>query len=184
LVVASPHPIIATTMHRQEYPQVRWPRINAVHCVLDHPAGELGFCCIHLRTPRDGLSRVLDRSTVVDPAQAPALERDIALRRLECEQLVEWFEQFEQPLIIAGDFNMPSDSAIYRQTWSRLGNAFARAGFGFGYTKITPVIGIEFGLRIDHVLFDEHWAPTRAWVGEDVGSDHLPVVAKLVPREP
>jgi len=180
LVIASPYPVTATRIHRQEYPVIRWPRVDALYCILDRPSGAIGFASLHLRTPRDGLSRVLNRATVVDPRQAPALERDIALRRLECEQLGAWFEQFDGPLIIAGDLNMPADSAIYRDTWSWLDNAFSQAGFGFGYTKITPVIGIEFGLRIDHVLFDEHWDAVRAWTGEDIGSDHVPVIAKLV----
>jgi len=56
--------------------------------------------------------------------------------------------------IVTGDFNMPVESAIYRNTWSVFSNAFNTAGLGFGYTKITPKRGSTYGTRIDHILFD------------------------------
>ena len=41
------------------------------------------------------------------------------------------------PFLIAGDFNMPADSTIYRRCWSTFTNVFSGAGFGFGHTKFT-----------------------------------------------
>ena len=37
--------------------------------------------------------------------------------------------------ILAGDFNLPVDSAIYREYWSGYRDAFSDAGWGFGYTE-------------------------------------------------
>ena len=85
-----------------------------------------------------------------------------------------------KPLIVVGDFNTPPDSAIYRSFWSEYGNAFTRAGIGFGYTEWPEVRKVPFGIRIDHVLMTPTWRPRRCWVGPDVGSDHLPVIADLV----
>ena len=89
----------------------------------------------------------------------------------------QWIGRFSEALIIAGDFNMPTDSAIYRQYWSRYSNAFSTCGFGFGHTKQSVIRGLHYGLRIDHVLTDPFWRCRRCWVGPDLGSDHLPVIA-------
>ena len=82
-------------------------------------------------------------------------------------------------MIVAGDFNMPSDSRIYRACWAKYRNAFSDQGFGYGYTKWTPLRGSRYGLRIDHVLTSDHWHVQRAWIGPDVGSDHLPILADV-----
>jgi vancomycin resistance protein VanJ len=37
----------------------------------------------------------------------------------------------------------------------------------------------RIGLRIDHVLCGPGWWPEVCWVGPDVGSAHLPVLADL-----
>ena len=67
--------------------------------------------------------------------------------------------------------------------WDDYTNAFSKAGFGFGETRWTTMRGITFGVRIDHILTNEHWRPQRCWVGPDVGSDHLPVIADLRLRD-
>jgi endonuclease/exonuclease/phosphatase (EEP) superfamily protein YafD len=77
--------------------------------------------------------------------------------------------------VIAGDFNMPTDSDIYQLYWSSYTNAFSAAGLGFGYTKFTR----WHGIRIDHILAGPGWRCRRSWVGPDVGSDHRPVLAEL-----
>ena len=74
---------------------------------------------------------------------------------------------------------MPPDSVIYRRYWGRYENAFSQTGFGFGKTRWTTMKGITFGIRIDHILSNEHWQPERCWVGPDIGSDHLPMFADL-----
>jgi endonuclease/exonuclease/phosphatase (EEP) superfamily protein YafD len=74
---------------------------------------------------------------------------------------------------VAGDFNMPIESAIYRRDWADFHNAFSEAGFGWGWTKWTRL----FGVRIDHVLSRDGLVCTRAWIGGKTGSDHRPLVA-------
>jgi vancomycin resistance protein VanJ len=78
-------------------------------------------------------------------------------------------------MVIAGDFNLPVESAIYRQHWAQYRNAFSQTGIGSGYTKHTRL----FGVRIDHVLSSKDVQPIRSFVGKDVGSDHLPLIADL-----
>jgi endonuclease/exonuclease/phosphatase (EEP) superfamily protein YafD len=84
------------------------------------------------------------------------------------------------PVIVAGDFNMTPESVIYRRRFGHLQNAFSTAGWGWGGTKFTRIHSV----RIDHVLADDHWQIARCEVGPDVGSDHRPVVAELLFRQP
>jgi endonuclease/exonuclease/phosphatase (EEP) superfamily protein YafD len=104
---------------------------------------------------------------------APELTAVIALREHESEVASRWVGEVPDPVLIAGDFNMPTDSGIYQRSWSAYTNAFSEAGLGFGYTKFTR----RMGIRIDHVLAGRGWRCRRCWVGPDVGSDHRPVLA-------
>jgi hypothetical protein len=63
--------------------------------------------------------------------------------------------------LVAGDFNLPIESAIYRQYWGDYTNAFSRSGIGTGRTKSTRL----FGVRIDHILVGERAEPIRSWIG-------------------
>jgi endonuclease/exonuclease/phosphatase (EEP) superfamily protein YafD len=134
---------------------------------------------LHLLSPRRGLEAVLDANQGIDFSKIPKLERILRLRDSESRLVSDWIAQFPGAKIVVGDFNMPFDSAIYRQTWSWLSNAFSTSGFGFGFTKITEKRGWSYGARIDHVLYGPPWRSVRAWIGPDIGSDHRPLLADL-----
>jgi endonuclease/exonuclease/phosphatase family metal-dependent hydrolase len=149
-----------------------------LRCSVAMPQGPVGFCSVHLHTPRGGLSQVLDRQTLVSPARSTQLTAGIAERRLESEELVEWLQGWPGAWIAAGDFNMPADSAIYRASWAKYANAFFVSGFGFGYTKWTPIGGWQYGLRIDHIWVSPHWRILRC------GLIRAGAAAGLSPRRP
>jgi endonuclease/exonuclease/phosphatase (EEP) superfamily protein YafD len=80
------------------------------------------------------------------------------------------------PLLIAGDSNLPVESAIQRSSWGDFMNAFSTCGRGFGHTKATRL----FGIRIDHILTSRHWRCIRATVLDSpYGGDHAPLVVDL-----
>jgi vancomycin resistance protein VanJ len=98
---------------------------------------------------------------------------NIVEREWESELARGWATRAAGPLLVAGDFNMPVESAIYRRYWSGFENAFSTAGNGYGSTKHTRL----FGTRIDHVLAAPGLECVNAFVGPDAGSDHRPLVA-------
>ncbi|AUX33885.1 endonuclease/exonuclease/phosphatase [Sorangium cellulosum] len=126
---------------------------------------------LHLETPREAIEALIHGLW----KQAAEHDRVIALRAWESELARQWADEAPYPAVIVGDLNMPVDSAIYRRFWSGFENAFSRAGLGFGATKRTR----WFGIRIDHVLAGPGWTTERAWIGPDLGSDHLPILADL-----
>ncbi len=91
------------------------------------------------------------------------------------------------PTILLGDFNVTDQSEDYAiLASSNLSDSYREAGYGFGLsypanklygytnTRSIPLV------RIDYIWHTDHLAASRAWVGSDVGSDHLPVLAELV----
>ena len=141
---------------------------------------DIDFFSTHLLSPRDGLGVVLDRQTLLRPSEGPALTADIKQRSQESEDAESWVRRLSTSPILAGDFNMPTDSSIYRRDWAKYRNAFSDAGLGCGYTEWPRIRGFSWGVRIDHILTAGSWRPRRCWVGPDIGSDHLPLVADLV----
>jgi endonuclease/exonuclease/phosphatase (EEP) superfamily protein YafD len=138
---------------------------------IEGPAGIFYFMNVHLETVRDGIGAVLGKKL----GGVPELEANIAARRWESELARDWIGRVSGALLVAGDFNMPVESGIYRDLWSHYTNAFSDAGTGYGFTKQTRLLGV----RIDHVLAGPGWAVERAWVARPIGSDHDGVIADL-----
>ncbi len=157
-----------------------WPRTDVLRCAIQTPEREIDVCSVHLMSPHEGIDAVIDRETVVRPSDGPILDAAIEQRWHESENTAEWVSQLPDSFILAGDFNMPTDSRIYRRYWAERRNAFSQAGLGFGYTEWPRVCGFSWGARIDQVLTGTNWRCRSCWVGPDIGSDHLPLVADLV----
>ncbi|WP_437680264.1 endonuclease/exonuclease/phosphatase family protein [Sorangium sp. So ce131] len=138
---------------------------------LESPHGVFSLLNVHLDTVRDGLEAI----AVKRLGGVPDLEANTAARRWESELAREWARRAAGPLLIAGDFNLPVESGIYRDLWSGFTNAFSAAGLGYGFTKKTRLISV----RIDHILLGEGWDAERAWTARSIGSDHHGMVADL-----
>jgi endonuclease/exonuclease/phosphatase (EEP) superfamily protein YafD len=121
---------------------------------------------LHLETPRKGLAPLLSLEGTRRMTNNSFL-RDLGSRRIR-----RWVDSIPAPLLIAGDFNMPVESAIYRQYWGSFANAFDLAGRGVGGSRAEARVGV----RIDHVLVGKGWRAVRAWVGPDFGTDHRPMI--------
>lgn len=142
---------------------------NAVRYRLRTPSGMVTFVNLHLETPRRGLE-VLRYG-----GSARRMEGNTFVREVGSERVRAWISGAEGPLVVAGDFNMPVESRIYRRYWGDLENAFSSAGAGFGWTRLLK----RFKVRIDHVLTGQGAHAVRAGLGPDLGSDHLPMVATI-----
>jgi vancomycin resistance protein VanJ len=139
---------------------------------LETAAGTVHLINVHLETPREGLEE-LRASRGRD---ASVLEAKNAQREIEARLARRWVDESPGPArIVTGDFNMTVESAVFREYWSGYRDAFSEAGFGFGFTKHTRLIGV----RIDHILASPGWLCVEAWVGPKLGHDHRPVLAVL-----
>jgi endonuclease/exonuclease/phosphatase family metal-dependent hydrolase len=150
---------------------------------VDTPAGTVYFTNIHLETPREGLEELWDTRG----RSASMLRAKNAQREIEARLARHWVDESPGPArIVAGDFNMTVESAVFREQWEGYRDAFSESGLGFGFSKHTRLIGV----RIDHVLAGPGWLCVKSWVGPSLGHDHRPVLAVLrwqgpdLPRSP
>jgi vancomycin resistance protein VanJ len=164
-LTASKYPLERRTRH-----EIGWNH-GLAPCTVDAPFGSFDVINTHLTTPRWEIESILrNRFRGLEQAGRLRTKRDDESRSSR-----SWLDEAANRPIIAGDFNLPTSSAIYRRDWSDLRNAFTFAGWGLGTTKHSRFVG----KRIDHVLTSGNWWPVRAWVERDVGSDHYPLVADI-----
>jgi vancomycin resistance protein VanJ len=96
------------------------------------------------------------------------------------------------PGLLMGDFNMtPRNPAYARYIGAGLVDAFASAGAGRGLTlprRVGQTPRFRHGLhrvplrpiaRVDYIWCTPGVKAEAAWVGDDAGSDHLPVLARV-----
>jgi vancomycin resistance protein VanJ len=142
-------------------------------------AADVHVTNLHLETPRAGfeLIRAGRLAAGIPKTREKSLLRDVELRRARV-----WVDRFDGPHLVLGDFNTPPESLSYRKAWGDWRNAFSLTGRGLGGTRLNGWIRA----RIDHIVTDQHWTPTRSWLGKEVGSDHLPILAvvRLRSRKP
>lgn len=88
------------------------------------------------------------------------------------------------PALVCGDLNTTERSWIHRRLLAAgLSDAWDGAGRGFGFTF--PLFGRWHGLpappflRIDHIMCTQELRPLALRAGQDLGSDHLPLVCDL-----
>jgi vancomycin resistance protein VanJ len=172
LVLASRWPITASEPLASP---LGWKRTLGLRGQVELATGPTQVYVLHLSTPREGLEAVLAHGW----DGLAVLEEVTAKREVEAAVVGEWLGKCSGSMVVAGDFNMTSESAIYRRHFGRLQNAFSAAGCGWGATKVTRFHSV----RIDHVLGSAPWQFSRCKVGPDVGSDHRPVIADLEFRQ-
>lgn len=141
---------------------------------LKGPNGDFDVTNVHLDTPR----RAFEALMAGKDDATDTISRKIEVRELESKLARRWVDIGRGPRLVMGDFNMPSESAIYREHWSSLQSGFETAGFGFGYTRLNGWIR----LRIDHILADDNWRVRSARTLPDYGSDHLPLMVDVEKR--
>ncbi len=86
------------------------------------------------------------------------------------------------PVILGGDFNTTDQSLTYRLINRHLDNAHWQSGQGFGFTypssryRLKDLVPCPPLVRIDHIFYSSHFKTRHAaTLGDDGGSDHLPV---------
>ncbi|MDB5339383.1 MAG: Endonuclease/Exonuclease/phosphatase family protein, partial [Planctomycetaceae bacterium] len=118
------------------------------------------------------------------------VEQETTLRDVEAMKTRAFTapEGLDQPVVIAGDFNMPNDSSLFRKHWGSLSDAYALTSVGYGYTspctgnKLWPV-NMPWA-QVDHILAGPDWQMERCWIGKSAGSDHRLIAAQLrLPRD-
>jgi endonuclease/exonuclease/phosphatase (EEP) superfamily protein YafD len=148
---------------------------SAVCFDLDSSAGILHLFDLHLASPHPALRTLRENL----PTAVWRLEADSTRRWNESQQITDYLATLHGPFVLAGDFNTPAESPIFRHFWWKYPDAFPTAGFGFGYTHLSWLSEI----RIDHLLCGPGVSCTAYHTGPPCGTPHRPMVADLVIRK-
>jgi endonuclease/exonuclease/phosphatase family metal-dependent hydrolase len=161
-----------------------YDRVTAIMVEVEAPFGKFLVTDLHLMTARRSLIYLQPKSVITGTGQETV---NVALveRSEEARQTREFVTEFggDQPLIICGDFNMPTSSSIYRNCFGDFANSFEQTSWGCGYTA--PCRAIRYWptnvpwQRIDHILANHNWRIIDSQVGRRDGSDHRLMAATL-----
>jgi endonuclease/exonuclease/phosphatase (EEP) superfamily protein YafD len=159
--------------------------------VLETPLGRIVVYNVHPISPREGLyglrgpkglrHEILSGGLLRGDG-ASVLWTNAGLRTLQVQTFSQAASEETDPVIIAGDTNLPGLSPLLHRYLSRYADGFTRAGWGFGYTF--PTNKWRPWMRIDRILADDFFQFVRFEVGHSDVSDHHCVVADLRRRQP
>ena len=96
-----------------------------------------------------------------------------SIRARQARTVAAHIRKCPYPVIVCGDFNDTPLSYTYHILGKQLNDAFAEAGFGISntYTGISPL------LRIDYILYNQHFKAVSYQRDPVELSDHFPVMA-------
>ena len=107
-----------------------------------------------------------------------------AERTKEINDILRRATASDNPVLIAGDFNMTSLSEDYRRVTALYKDSYNEAGWGMGFTFPNfPILGYRLRFfpplaRIDYIFRDANFQTVEARVGTNAaGSDHFPNIA-------
>ena len=112
---------------------------------------------------------------------SPRNTKTVAYQEIEFDALASWSQKIQngkQDLIVIGDFNSTPWYGPFRELVSKSGLINSQRGFGIQTTwhsVLPPVLRIP----IDHCLHSKSLTTIKRFVGDDIGSDHLPLFVEL-----
>lgn len=104
------------------------------------------------------------------------LNKGLATRAKQAEQLADSISQSPHPVLVCGDFNDGPMSYTYQNIKGNLQDAFVEKGIGFGRTYSELKLPI---LRIDFILADAEFKINQFQTLDGNLSDHHPIVSNL-----
>jgi endonuclease/exonuclease/phosphatase (EEP) superfamily protein YafD len=165
VALASRYPVVEVPAPSPD----QFPKPGGFACFRVEAPTPFYVCTLHFASPRAGLDAVLQGGW----DGAATMDLNSETRRQQSALVRRALGEVPGPFFLAGDFNTPPQSTLYREFWSPYANAFAQAGWGWGKTHFTRYNAV----RIDHILAGPGWRCLSCRVGPDVGSPHRPVIA-------
>jgi endonuclease/exonuclease/phosphatase family metal-dependent hydrolase len=190
-LIASRYPIVEkTTPSKVEFEDgERGARFMAY--VVNTPLGKISFLNVHPISPRGAFYALrgkagLRRSLLSGEFfRGDGPEGMMHISNLIAAQLGAASDKARSepnPVVIAGDLNLPALSPTYVRHFSGFQDGFERAGWGFGYTFPNRHGLLRMWLRLDRILASEQLEFVDFWDSCPSTSDHYCVIADLQRR--
>lgn len=146
------------------------PLDRALHTVVQVEGRKVHILVVHLSP-----NNFFNHSTT---AFVTLVKERYGRREKETMQLTQMTQDLDGPVLLMCDCNMTDTSEAYARLDTVLDDSFSEAGWGMGHTLQPPQLSFPIQ-RIDYVWHTEEFEAIYAYIGQDGGSDHLPIVAKL-----
>jgi len=153
---------------------------------LETPLGRLVVYNVHPLSPREALYGLRGQTGLLHEIRSgslfagPAAQRvadNVGLRTLQVQTFADAARRETDPVIIAGDTNLPGLSALLTTELSSFVDGFSEAGWGLGYTF--PTDRWRPWMRIDRIMASRPLHFVGFEVGRTRASDHHCVVADI-----
>ena len=183
-VIASRFPIEAEVVP----PPIRYDghiqSAQYAHCRLLTPDGPIRLFAVHPISPHDAFDRLRGRGLryellsgrILGSASARAMEANTRQRLAQVRALAADAAESSEPVIIAGDTNLPGLSWAFSHWLGGFSDGFAEVGRGFGYSY--PAQRMVW-MRIDRILAGPRFRFLGVTTLSPRVSDHLAVGADL-----
>jgi endonuclease/exonuclease/phosphatase (EEP) superfamily protein YafD len=177
IMVASRYPMLENEVIVLEKKTSPYDGRVALRAVLDVQGQPMTVYAVHLSVPRQRVPAY--PRLIVNKTLHIVQHYNESRRNAQIAVLLNHVQQENNPVIIAGDFNMSHTSAIYEAfVEAGLVDTYATAGAGFGMSwpvhhTLPPV------LRIDYVWHNNLLRTVAARIGEQRGSDHTPLIVDI-----
>ena len=146
------------------------PRDLAIHTVIQVQGTKVHVIVVHLSANNFFDYSITEFVTLV--------KERYGYREKEIIQLTQMVQDLDGPVLIMCDCNMTDTSEAYALLDTVLDDSFSEAGWGMGHTLQLAQLSFPIQ-RIDYIWHTEEFEAIYAYIGQDGGSDHLPIVAKL-----
>lgn len=110
-------------------------------------------------------------------AYNPLVLKDFEMRNQQLKQIAQLLKKETSPAIVVGDFNITPWSVFYQDFIKESSLRNCRKGFGLYPTW--PALFLPMRIPIDHCLINNQLETADFRVGNNVKSDHLPLVIDL-----
>lgn len=146
------------------------PLDRALHTVVQVEGIKIHILAVHLSP-----NNFFDHSIT---AFVTLVKERYGHREKETMQLSQMIQYLDGPVLLLCDCNMTDTSEAYARLDRVLDDSYSEAGWGMGHTLQPPQLSFPIQ-RIDYIWHTEEFETIDAYLGQDGGSDHLPIVAKL-----
>ncbi|WP_017654625.1 endonuclease/exonuclease/phosphatase family protein [Fortiea contorta] len=121
----------------------------------------------------------------------PVTQANFHRRNRQLEALNNYVQKLDQPLILAGDFNLTPWSPYYHRFVNKTKLHNTRLGFGIlpswprpaSYVNLPNWLLPLINIPIDHCFVNQHFSVARTYIGTNANSDHASLIADLVLRQ-
>jgi endonuclease/exonuclease/phosphatase (EEP) superfamily protein YafD len=183
-VIASRFPLEEEVVPPPIWSEGRTESAQYAHCRLITPAGPIHLFAVHPVSPHDAFDRLRGRGLryellsgrILGAASARAMEANTRLRLEQIRALATDAAKSAEPVIIAGDTNLPGLSWAFSHWLGGFSDGFTEVGRGFGYSY--PAQRMVW-MRIDRILAGPRFRFLEVAPISPRISDHLAVAADL-----